>query len=54
MVPGPNPPDLVPKQLSFLLPVIMDRAPIGKSYGDVLQQPNTQYNAVSQHANIYM
>ncbi|WAQ96262.1 NCSEB-like protein [Mya arenaria] len=32
VAPGPNPPDLVSKQVSFLPPVILDRAPLGKSY----------------------
>jgi len=46
VTPGPNPPDLVSKQLSFLLPVILDRAPLGKDYGDVVQQPKDKYSGV--------
>ncbi|XP_041360111.1 neutral ceramidase 2-like [Gigantopelta aegis] len=34
--PGPNPPNLLSKQLSFLPPVIFDRPPLGKHFGDVL------------------
>uniref|UniRef100_A0A7C9EVT8 Neutral ceramidase n=1 Tax=Opuntia streptacantha TaxID=393608 RepID=A0A7C9EVT8_OPUST len=32
--PGPQPPDLLDKQLSFLTPVVMDMAPLGASFGD--------------------
>ncbi|KAJ8452653.1 hypothetical protein Cgig2_004989 [Carnegiea gigantea] len=31
---GPQPPDLLDKQLSFLTPVVMDMAPLGSSFGD--------------------
>nr|GMD61277.1 neutral ceramidase-like [Ipomoea batatas] len=33
---GPNPPDLLDKQLSFLTPVVVDTTPLGTSFGDVL------------------
>lgn len=32
--PGPQPPDLLNKQLSFLTPVVMDMAPLGANFGD--------------------
>ncbi|KAK7299873.1 hypothetical protein RJT34_10701 [Clitoria ternatea] len=32
--PGPQPPDLLNKQISLLTPVVMDTAPIGVSFGD--------------------
>ncbi|KAK9734779.1 hypothetical protein RND81_04G163000 [Saponaria officinalis] len=32
--PGPQPPDLLNKQLSFLPPVILDTAPLGSNFGD--------------------
>lgn len=31
---GPQPPDLLDKQLSFLTPVVLDTAPLGSSFGD--------------------
>ncbi|CAD5312001.1 Neutral ceramidase 1 [Arabidopsis thaliana] len=34
--PGPQPPDLLDKQLSFLTPVMMDTTPSGDSFGDVI------------------
>jgi neutral ceramidase len=33
--PGPPPPDLLNKQISFLTPVVMDATPLGVSFGDV-------------------
>ncbi|XP_038892835.1 neutral ceramidase 2-like [Benincasa hispida] len=33
--PGPQPPDLLARQISLLTPVIMDATPIGVSFGDV-------------------
>ncbi|XP_031112685.1 neutral ceramidase 1-like isoform X2 [Ipomoea triloba] len=33
---GPNPPDLLDKQLSFLTPVVVDTTPLGTSFGDVV------------------
>ncbi|KAL5973537.1 Neutral ceramidase 1 [Asimina triloba] len=33
--PGPQPPDLLDKQISFLTPVVMDTTPIGTKFGDV-------------------
>ncbi|KMT05143.1 hypothetical protein BVRB_7g172910 [Beta vulgaris subsp. vulgaris] len=32
--PGPQPPDLLNKQLSFLTPVIVDMAPLGSNFGE--------------------
>lgn len=32
--PGPQPPDLLDKQLSFLPPVVLDMAPLGANFGD--------------------
>lgn len=32
--PGPQPPDLLDKQLSFLTPVVLDMTPIGVNFGD--------------------
>ncbi|CAO2840787.1 unnamed protein product [Amaranthus hypochondriacus] len=32
--PGPQPPDLLDKQLGFLPPVVLDMAPIGSNFGD--------------------
>ncbi|CAH8385456.1 unnamed protein product [Eruca vesicaria subsp. sativa] len=34
--PGPQPPDLLDKQVSFLTPVVMDTTPAGDSFGDVI------------------
>ncbi|XP_046569585.1 neutral ceramidase-like [Haliotis rubra] len=44
--PGPDPPNLLDRQLSFLPPVIFDAAPIGKTYGDVVVdvQPECSQN----------
>ncbi|KAL1108873.1 hypothetical protein V6Z11_D03G139600 [Gossypium hirsutum] len=33
--PGPQPPDLLKKQISFLTPVVMDSTPAGVNFGDV-------------------
>ncbi|XP_007016218.2 PREDICTED: neutral ceramidase [Theobroma cacao] len=33
--PGPQPPDLLNKQISLLSPVVMDSTPAGKNFGDV-------------------
>lgn len=34
--PGPQPPDLLDKQISLLPPVVVDAAPLGKNFGDVI------------------
>jgi hypothetical protein len=47
VTPGPNPPDLMSEQLSFLPPVVFDAAGFGNNFADVIQQPNKQYKAVS-------
>ncbi|CAG2240357.1 ASAH2 [Mytilus edulis] len=41
--PGPNPPNLLDKQLSFLLPVVFDHAPFGSHYGDVVVDAKPSY-----------
>jgi len=41
--PGPTPPNLESKQLSFLPPVIADFVPFGKHYGDVVHDVNSSY-----------
>ncbi|CAN0926400.1 Neutral ceramidase 2 [Linum grandiflorum] len=40
---GPQPPDLLDKQISLLAPVVVDSAPLGKSYGDM--KTDVQANA---------
>jgi neutral ceramidase len=40
---GPLPPNNVDVSLSFILPVVYDNPPIGKSFGQVLSQPNAMY-----------
>ncbi|XP_041379679.1 neutral ceramidase 2-like, partial [Gigantopelta aegis] len=45
--PGPNPPNLLSKQLSFLPPVIFDRPPLGKHFGDVLVDCQKTYENTS-------
>lgn len=35
MGPGPQPPDLLSKQISLLTPVVVDATPIGVKFGDV-------------------
>ncbi len=41
--PGPSPPDNRDKSLSFITGVVLDATPIGKSFGQVLTQPNGGY-----------
>ena len=41
--PGPNPPNLLDKQLSFVLPVIFDHAPFGSHFGDVVTDAKPSY-----------
>lgn len=40
---GPDPPNLLDKQLSFVLPVIFDHAPFGSHYGDVVVDAKSSY-----------
>ncbi|KAL5018303.1 hypothetical protein ScPMuIL_004025 [Solemya velum] len=40
---GPPPPNLYSKQLSFLPPVIFDLPPLGKHFGEVIQDAEQQY-----------
>ena len=42
--PGPSPPDLVNKSLSFITGVIVDNAPIFKSFGDQKSGPEPTYS----------
>ena len=46
VAPGPNPPNLVDKQLSFLPPVIFDRAPFGSHFGNVITDAQPSYKQV--------
>ncbi|CAG5114790.1 unnamed protein product, partial [Candidula unifasciata] len=41
--PGPSPPDLLDKQLSFLPGVVFDSAPFGKDFGSVLVDAKPSY-----------
>lgn len=43
MEPGPAPPSLDDKVISFTPPVFYDTSPFGKRFGDVTQQPAKQY-----------
>jgi neutral ceramidase len=43
--PGPNPPIYVNKSLSFITPVVVDRAGFFKSFGDVQVNVDAQYTA---------
>ena len=45
--PGPNPPNLVSKQFSFLPPVLYDTAPMGKNFGDSKVDAQPSYVPVS-------
>ena len=45
--PGPNPPNLVSKQFSFLPPVLYDTAPMGKNFGDIKVDAQPSYVPVS-------
>ena len=49
---GPNPPNLLSKQLEFLPPVIYDEHPIGKSFGEVVRHPMKSYKAVSSYSDL--
>lgn len=40
---GPEPPNLLNKQISLRPGVVFDRAPAGKSFGDVTRQPDDFY-----------
>jgi len=40
---GPNPPDLLSKQLSFVLPVVYDSVPSGASFGSPIQDAQLTY-----------
>jgi len=41
---GPDPPNYLSKQLSFLLPVVFDNTPSGKKFGDVQTDVKSQYS----------
>ncbi|XP_067928442.1 uncharacterized protein [Watersipora subatra] len=40
---GPSPPDLLSKQLSFVLPVVFDSAPLGYDFGQPLEDAQASY-----------
>jgi neutral ceramidase len=42
--PGPSPPDNRNTSLSFITSVVVDNAPLGKSFGQVTVQPTARYN----------
>ncbi|KAJ2950251.1 hypothetical protein O0L34_g11613 [Tuta absoluta] len=42
--PGPEPEDNLQRTISVILPVVMDNAPLGSSFGDVLEQPPQAVN----------
>lgn len=42
--PGPSPPDNRDSSLSFITGVVYDAAPIGSSFGKVLQKPDSSYS----------
>eukprot|EP00898_Chlorokybus_atmophyticus_P004720 jgi/Chlat1/5249/Chrsp33S05010 len=42
ILPGPDPPSLLNRQLGFLTPVVADTVPAGAAFGDVTQQPSQQ------------
>lgn len=39
--PGPEPADLVNSTITLILPVVVDTSAIGRSFGDVIEQPPT-------------
>ncbi|KAK7494429.1 hypothetical protein BaRGS_00014321 [Batillaria attramentaria] len=43
VAPGPNPPNLLDKQISFLPPVLYDTAPIGRNFGDLRKDASPSY-----------
>lgn len=43
VAPGPNPPNLLKEQISFLPPVVFDEPPLGKNFGDVRKPPAPSY-----------
>jgi len=45
--PGPDPPNLLNKQISFRPGVIYDTAPFGFKFGDCILQPEKEYQAGS-------
>ena len=46
VTPGPNPPDLISKQLVFLPPVYWDRPVSGLHFGDMIVPPRRKYKLV--------
>ncbi|KAL3877147.1 hypothetical protein ACJMK2_034896 [Sinanodonta woodiana] len=46
--PGPDPPNLLDKQITLLPPVIFDGAPFGKSFGDPVIHPLPEYKPNSR------
>ena len=49
---GPNPPNLLSKQLEFLPPVIYDEHPMGRPFGEVVRHPMKSYKAVSCYSDL--
>lgn len=47
VAPGPDPPNLLSKQISLRPGVVFDSKPFGKNFGDVLKQPDDMYTAGS-------
>lgn len=45
--PGPNPPNLLGQQWSFLPGVLFDSSPVGKKFGDVKTDAEPSYQPVS-------
>lgn len=50
---GPNPPDLLSKQLSFVLPVVYDSVPSGASFGSPIQDAQLTYKQVDSITVFY-
>ncbi|KAM3963775.1 neutral ceramidase [Aphomia sociella] len=39
LYPGPTPPNFINQTISLILPVVIDNSPLGRNFGDVLEQP---------------
>ena len=49
---GTPPPDLMDKQISLVPPVIMDTAPLGKNFGDVINDVRPSYKQVCNNVDL--
>lgn len=49
---GPTPPDLLSKQLSFVLPVVYDSVPSGASFGSPVEDAKMTYKQVRKYAGM--